>query len=170
MHIANRPVPRQTSRRVSNFFASETEVIVFTQIWRQVECIQRVIARKVFFLFSALPSIQNTTGFAEQRAEFLTYNECLKSVLRGIHHVAADRPSERKSSSVWSVIVEKVSYCRTVKSIVAHEADDDARGNLSGVEFLYHRTRNRQGLAHQAIYRTFCRKIFQRFGMCQQQG
>ena len=70
--------------------------------------------------------------------------------------------------------VERVSYCRTVEGIVAHEADDDARWNLDGEQFLLihinHRTRNRQGLAHHAIYRILCSEIFQRFGMCQEHG
>ena len=60
---------------------SETEVIVLTQIWRQVERIQCVTARKVLFIkcitfvskHLPLNSVLNP----------LTYNECSKSVFRG---------------------------------------------------------------------------------------
>ena len=70
--------------------------------------------------------------------------------------------------------VEWVSSRRTVEGIVTHQADDDARGNLSGEQILlihiHHRIRNRQGLTHHAIYRTLCRGIFQRISMCQEHG
>ena len=70
--------------------------------------------------------------------------------------------------------VEWVSSCRTVEGIVTHQADDDACGNLSGEQFLlihiHHCIRNRQGLAHHAIYRILCRGIFQCFGMCKEHG
>ena len=62
--------------------------------------------------------------------------------------------------------VEWVSSRRTVEGIVTHQTDDDARGNLFGEQFLlihiHHRTRNRQGLAHHAIYRILCRGNLQR--------
>jgi len=67
--------------------------------------------------------------------------------------------------------VEWVSRRKTVECIVTHQADDDARGSLSGEQFrlihIHHPTRNRQGLSHHAFYRILCRGIFKRLGMCQ---
>jgi len=51
-----------------------------------------------------------------------------------------------------------------VNGNLGHQADDNARGNVLGEQFLviliYQRTRNRQGLAHRTIYRILCRGIF----------
>jgi len=55
-----------------------------------------------------------------------------------------------------------------VNGNLGHQADGNARGNVSGeqilVIYIHQRTLSRQGLAHHTIYRTLCSEIFQCLG------